>query len=407
MNKHIFITLLIFFLSTSAKSGWFQQSSGVSFNLHSVNFNHGNENHAWACGDNGTILYTSNGGINWIMQSSGTNNNLYAIVFMEIAKGPVFACGDNGIILRTSDNGNNWAVIESGVNVTLRDISDFNFITVGDSGVILKSSDNGFNWNRIFSPVQKNLFAVSASFSAYIAGEDGTILRGFNQGTNWNLLTSGITNDLLGVPLFGNTDIAVGERGLILRSTNIGVTWYSQNSMTVKNINSTEYSVNNTSRIYCAGDSGLILKTTDSGNQWWFQNSGSSENLNSIFFYLSDNTGYAVGNNGTILKTTDGGGVMTSIEENNLYADNYSLNQNYPNPFNPSTNIDYEIPVAGHVMIKIYNLNGKEVASLVNEMQNPGKHSITFNANGLPSGLYFLKFISGEFEQVKLMMFLK
>lgn len=407
MSKIIFLILILLISHSRAMSGWFHQISGVNHNLHSVNFNHGNENHAWACGDNGTILYTSNGGVNWILQNSGTSNNLYAVVFMEISGGPVFVCGENGIILRTSDNGNNWTVINSGVSVTLRDISDFNFVAVGDSGVILKSSDNGLNWNLETSPTRKNLFAISASFSKYAVGEDGTILRSLGTGSNWSLLTSGVSNDLKGVPLFGNTDIAVGSGGLILRSTNFGVLWYPQNSMTLKNINSTEYSVNNTSRIYCAGDSGLILKTTDYGNQWWFQNSGTSENLNSIFFYLSDNTGYAVGNNGTILKTTDGGGALTYIPQTSEIASEFELFQNYPNPFNPVTQINFYLPDNTFAELKVYDVTGNEIMTLVNEFKQAGNHSVNFNAEGFSSGIYFYKLKAGNLIQVKKMTLLK
>ena len=70
MKILIFISLLIL-TSLEAHADWFHQNSGTSANLRSVIFNHGNENIAWACGENGTILYTSNGGTNWIMQNSG------------------------------------------------------------------------------------------------------------------------------------------------------------------------------------------------------------------------------------------------------------------------------------------------------------------------------------------------
>ena len=407
MNKIIYALIILLMNQSLVLPGWFHQNSGVNHNLHSVNFNHGNENHAWACGDNGTILYTSNGGINWILQNSGTSSDLYAVVFMEISGGPVFVCGENGIMLRTSDNGNTWSSINSGVNVTLRDISDFNFVAVGDSGVILKSSDNGLNWNLQPSPTKKNLYAVSASFQKYIAGEDGTILRGTGTGSNWSMLMSGVTNDLFGVPLFGNSDITVGSGGLILRSTNFGSSWYSQNSMTIKNINSTEYSVNNTSRIYCAGDSGLILKTTDYGNQWWFQHSGTSEDLNSIFFYLDDNTGYAVGSNGTILKTTDGGGALTSVMELQEIPAKYELYQNYPNPFNPETNINFYLPENAFTELKVHDVTGKKVIILVSEFRHAGNHSVKFNAGELSSGLYFYELRAGNYSSVKKMILLK
>ena len=411
MKILIYISLLIF-TSNEADAGWFQQNSGTTADLRSVNFNHGNENIAWACGENGTILYTSNGGTNWIQQNSGTTADLYAIVFMEISEGPVYACGENGIILRTSNNGSNWNVIPSNVFVTLRDISDFNFVAVGDSGVILKSSNQGLNWYPLASPTTKNLYAVCASFSNYIAGQDGTILNGIGSGTIWSLGSSGVTNNLYGVPLFGSRDIAVGEGGLILRSTNNGANWYSQNSFTLRTIRSAEYSVNNTSRIYCAGDSGSILKTTDYGNHWGSQNSGTDKDLFSVFFYLDDNTGYAAGNNGTILKTTDGGGIITSVSgpsQTGNIPSGFILDQNFPNPFNPETVIRYSLSEDSFVRLKVYDVRGNEIAELVNEKQNPGIYNCQFSTVNYPlsSGMYFYKIEAGNFVMVRRMVLIK
>ena len=408
------IFLCIFLLiSFEADAGWFQQNSGTNGNLKSVIFNHGNENIAWACGENGTIVYTSNGGVNWIQQNSGTTADLYAIVFMEISEGPVYVCGENGIILRTSNNGTNWNLIPSNVSVTLRDISDFNFVAVGDSGIILKSSNQGLTWYQLASPTVKNLYAVSAVFSNYITGQDGTILNGIGSGTIWSLGASGVKNNLYGVPLFGSRDIAVGEGGMILRSTNIGTNWYTQNSLTQKNIRSTEYSVNNTSRIYCAGDSGLILKTTDNGIHWGFQNSGTDNDLYSVFFYLDDNTGYAVGNNGTILKTSDGGGIITSNSNSGHTEIEYKLSdfilyQNFPNPFNPVTNLGFGISDLGFVSLKVYNAIGYVVKTLINENKPEGRYEVEFNGEGLPSGIYYYSLkINGILIDTKRMVLLK
>jgi hypothetical protein len=85
----------------------------------------------------------------------------------------------------------------------------------------------------------------------------------------------------------------------------------------------------------------------------------------------------------------------------------FSLLQNYPNPFNPSTTIEYQIPSDGFVSLTIYNTIGQEVSTLLNENQSAGKYSITFEADKLPSGLYFYKLNSGEFSSTKKMLLLK
>ncbi|HEX9251169.1 MAG TPA: T9SS type A sorting domain-containing protein, partial [Ignavibacteriaceae bacterium] len=87
--------------------------------------------------------------------------------------------------------------------------------------------------------------------------------------------------------------------------------------------------------------------------------------------------------------------------------DNFSLNQNYPNPFNPSTTIEFQLPKESFVSLKVYNILGVEIATLVNEQRQAGVHKINFDASGLTSGLYIYKITSGGFEQTRKMMLLK
>ncbi len=85
----------------------------------------------------------------------------------------------------------------------------------------------------------------------------------------------------------------------------------------------------------------------------------------------------------------------------------YQLNQNYPNPFNPSTVIEFAIPTADNVSLKIYDVLGREVATLLNERRNAGAHRVSFNATTLSSGTYFYRLQSGGFTQTKKMILVK
>ncbi|MCC6865701.1 MAG: T9SS type A sorting domain-containing protein [Ignavibacteria bacterium] len=97
------------------------------------------------------------------------------------------------------------------------------------------------------------------------------------------------------------------------------------------------------------------------------------------------------------------GGIQT-IEIPNYY----SLSQNYPNPFNPSTQIKFSVPKAVNVTLKVYDVLGKEVATLVNnELRQPGFYTADFNASNLASGIYFYRIDAGEFSSVKKMMLVK
>jgi TctA family transporter len=85
----------------------------------------------------------------------------------------------------------------------------------------------------------------------------------------------------------------------------------------------------------------------------------------------------------------------------------YGLDQNYPNPFNPSTTINYSIPVSGRVTLRIFNVLGQEVGTLLNSDQNAGKYQLTFDASRYSSGVYFYRIEAGTFSAVKKMMLLK
>lgn len=85
----------------------------------------------------------------------------------------------------------------------------------------------------------------------------------------------------------------------------------------------------------------------------------------------------------------------------------FMLEQNYPNPFNPTTNISYQLPVNGNVSIKIYDVIGNEVATLVNEFKEAGRHSVEFDASGFGSGVYFYSISSGNFISTKKMILIK
>ena len=87
--------------------------------------------------------------------------------------------------------------------------------------------------------------------------------------------------------------------------------------------------------------------------------------------------------------------------------DQFSLQQNFPNPFNPVTNIQYQIPERGHVTLRVFDLLGKEIALLIDEVKEPGRYSIPFGGKELPSGMYYYSLTAGPFTSVKKMLLLK
>ena len=95
------------------------------------------------------------------------------------------------------------------------------------------------------------------------------------------------------------------------------------------------------------------------------------------------------------------------VEIKNLLPYKYSLDQNYPNPFNPVTNIRFSIPENEFVTLKIYNIVGEEIAVLLNKETNAGSYTISWNAESLPSGVYFYQITAGDFTANKKMMLMK
>jgi hypothetical protein len=104
---------------------------------------------------------------------------------------------------------------------------------------------------------------------------------------------------------------------------------------------------------------------------------------------------------GNVVVGTSGIGNLTNIPKE------YALSQNYPNPFNPVTKIDYALPKDGFVKIKVYDILGKEVTTLVNQQLTAGYYSVDFDATNLTSGVYFYKIEAGRFNDVKRMILVK
>jgi hypothetical protein len=122
-------------------------------------------------------------------------------------------------------------------------------------------------------------------------------------------------------------------------------------------------------------------------------------------YFIDQNVGWAVGGEGAIIHTVNSG---TPVEyDNSNLPKYYSLIQNYPNPFNPSTVISYQLPVISYVTLKVYDILGREVETLVNEEKPAGSYEAQFNASGLTSGIYFYQINAGEYSKTKKMILLR
>ena len=95
------------------------------------------------------------------------------------------------------------------------------------------------------------------------------------------------------------------------------------------------------------------------------------------------------------------------VESESSISKGYSLSQNYPNPFNPTTKISYRLVSSSNVVLKVYDILGTEVQTLVNEMQSKGEHEVIFNGSNLSSGVYFYALRAGSNFTVRKMILAK
>jgi hypothetical protein len=146
---------------------------------------------------------------------------------------------------------------------------------------------------------------------------------------------------------------------------------------------------------------GLNYNTIDGGNSWIHLTSLNDITMNCIFF-LNPNTGW--GNSLASVYKYDGG---TDVNEISSFPHQHSLSQNYPNPFNPTTIIRYQIPELSFVTIKVYDVLGNKIITLVNEEKPIGNYEVEFDAINLPSGIYFYRLQAGSFIETKKMVLIK
>ncbi|HCN37936.1 MAG TPA: hypothetical protein DIS94_09525 [Bacteroidetes bacterium] len=110
---------------------------------------------------------------------------------------------------------------------------------------------------------------------------------------------------------------------------------------------------------------------------------------------------------GKVILFYGGNGTVTNITPVSEIPSEYKLNQNYPNPFNPTTNINFEIPVSSFVSLKVYDVRGREISTLVNSHLNAGSHTFMFDASGLTSGVYFYTLQTNNYSKTMKMMVTK
>ncbi len=415
MGKVIIIITVLILTVQSNSQGWVQQTSGTALNLYSASFL---DSHLGFVAGTDIILKTTNGGINWI----NTNAPLYnysQVIFLNNNTG--YASTGSGIV-KTTNSGSIWNFYST--PFPNNSISFINTATGYSCGSdqnanrkIMKTVDGGITWNVIYSISSMYVFK-SIYFSDSLTGYNtryyhqesswiDNIYRTSNGGLNWDIVYSQPNDHLESFFFLSQGYGYLAGFGRVLETSNGGSNWISHafTNIAFYTVFFTDY---NTGYV-AGGQSGFtrIYRTTNAGIDWNLSLNFNSGALRSLTF-PNVKTGYAVGDNGVILKTTNSG-VTPMLPISTEIPDHFSLSQNYPNPFNPSTKIRFEISgsSAAQTFISVYDILGREVATLVNEELKPGTYEVDWNASDFPSGVYFYKLETEYFTETKRMILLK
>jgi|GEM_PF-1097365 len=134
-----------------------------------------------------------------------------------------------------------------------------------------------------------------------------------------------------------------------------------------------------------------------------------NDNAGVKYEFLGATQSKALGNSGTMTIDNGAAGLRLRAEAAGVSAvpKEFALEQNYPNPFNPLTIVNFQLPIGNYVTLKVYNVLGQEVVTLVSGMQEAGYRSVSFDGSNLPSGVYFYRMTAGNFSAMKKMILLK
>jgi photosystem II stability/assembly factor-like uncharacterized protein len=377
---------------------WQESQSGTTNNLYFVKmFNDYGFINSAAVGDSGTILVSSDNGITWTNKSiPNLNKNLYAFDFLYTQDPELnyVVCGDSGIIYKSSNSGGvfTWQQINPNRNKRLNTIADVyydNIIAAGENGTILKTIDGGANWIDLsvsdttinFNRILLGLTVKSWNY-VWLVGDNGKIFVSTDYGYEWSEKISGTTEDLYDIVFKNPNDgVVAGANGVVKYTSDGGMTWHEDtylSSLTDKDI--------------------ISLTLVDS-------NTVSSLTVNNYNKY-SKNSNIAGGDT-TYFLTVSSEPLVSVDDEKSAALTQYKLHQNYPNPFNPTTKISWQSPVSSHQSLKVYDVLGNEIATLVDEYKPAGNYEVDFNQMNISSGIYFYKLSAGSFSETKKMILMK
>jgi hypothetical protein len=261
------------------------------------------------------------------------------------------------------------------------------------------SEDNGVNWTAINLPFAYEVAAVVVNpyGHIFVAAYTEGVYRSTDNGATWSLI--GFQNNWMKVlEINSNGIIFAGTDVGLFRSSDKGNSWTQITTFQVRDV-----TFDKNGFVYVSSDK--VYRSTNNGDNWIEISTGLPDtHINSL---AVDADGYVFAGtlNYGVYQSTQS---TTSVEDDNLNSlITFALEQNYPNPFNPSTSIRYRVSIISNVSLKVYDVLGNEVATLVNEEKPAGTYEVSFNASELSSGIYFYKLSAGSLVKTKKMILIK
>jgi|GEM_PF-2712156 len=352
-------------------------------------------------GTNGSLLRSDDKGETWtslpvnalgVVALASDGTRLYA--------GAVISLGGSTLVY-SDDNGETW----NNTNVTQSQISSIEIINpnlmyaYSNFQIFYQSTDRGETWTEI------NNLPFSTTYSIYKSSFGRLFISGYysdDDGQSWQ--QSSFINGA-GIRSYAESNEGIwAGAGKLHFSADNGETWVEKDPFLTASL------IVNGNNIF-QGKEGFAY-STDGGESFTDYNEGITK-IDRVLSMLFDGEFIIIGLDGPgIYKIAASElGITTSVEQTEELANNYELSQNYPNPFNPSTTIKFSIPESGFVSLKVYDLLGKEVASVVNEELNAGSYTVSFDASqssqDLSSGIYFYRLEANSFVQTKKLTLIK
>lgn len=399
---------------------WVKQTTPVTNRLLSLSLV--TSQTAYAASEGGKFLRTSNGGNTWNEVNTGMFGSFSVVRFVNDT-GYLF--GNGPTVLRSTNGGTNWTTLD----LSLPGATGVGYVTSGTlfnglNGIVCgyynaggnlkaylaRTTNAGTDWQvQIHDSVTSfwSLFFTDSSTGYVVGSANGKmspIFKTTNGGETWARLQSNTYSSLKSVHFFNAQHGYIGGAGgTILVTSDAGATWNIRN---VGFYTITSVAAVHADTVFAVsedGPGGTIYRSVDHGTTWSAQ-WRNTQAFQSISF-INSSTGFTAGDSGQIFRSSVSG--TTDVRRSSDRSPKYHLEQNFPNPFNPSTTVSFQLQKDGRVTVKIYDLMGKHISTLVDQHSSAGSYSVQWNANGLSSGTYLMRMEAGEFSETKSVVLMK